>query len=56
MYSEYENKEGYVVEDLTTIDSDYKNQPLYTVEDFSNRFAKMLGQRFGVEDIRNVKP
>lgn len=52
MCNEFDDKKCFVVENWTTIDPDYKNQPLYSLDDFANHFAKILGQRYGIEDIR----
>ena len=37
-----------------TIDPDFKNKPMYTVEEYFDGLAKELGEEFGMDDIREA--
>ena len=37
-----------------SIDPDFKNKPMYTVEEYFNGLAKDLGEEFGMNDIREA--
>ena len=37
-----------------TVDSDFKNKPMYTVEEYFDGLAKDLGEEFGMNDIREA--
>jgi len=37
-----------------SIDPDFKNKPMYTVEEYFDGLAKDLGEEFGVNDIREA--
>jgi len=37
-----------------SIDSDFKNKPMYTVDEYFDGLAKDLGEEFGMNDIREA--
>ena len=37
-----------------SIDPDFKNKPMYTVEEYFDGLAKDLGEEFGMNDIREA--
>ena len=37
-----------------SIDPDFKNKPLYTVEEYFDGLAKDLGEEYGMNDIREA--
>ena len=37
-----------------TIDPDFKNKPMYTVEEYFDGLAKELGEEYGMNDIREA--
>ena len=37
------------------IDPDFKQKPMYSSEEYWDRFAKGLGQRYGLNDIREAE-
>ena len=37
-----------------SIDPDFKNKPIYTVEEYFEGLAKDLGEEFGMDDIREA--
>ena len=37
-----------------SIDPDFKNKPMYTVEEYFDGLAKELGEQYGMNDIREA--
>ena len=37
-----------------SIDPDFKNKPMYTVEEYFDGLAKELGEEYGMKDIREA--
>ena len=41
-------------EEKLSIDPDFKNKPMYTVEEYFDGLAKDLGEEYGMNDIREA--
>ncbi len=38
-----------------SIDPDFKSKPLYSIDEYIDSLAKIVGKRFGMNDIRDAK-